>query len=282
MPRHHFISGLPRSGSTLLAALLRQNPAISAGISSPVATLFNAVSSSMGVWTETASLLSDAHRERILRGLFESYYADQPDKQVIVDTNRAWCSKMPVLKRLYPDSKVICCVRSLAWVMDSIERLTRKHPLTESKLFSDDAERATVYTRTEALGKYDRLMGYPWTALKEAFYGEYSHNLLLVDFDLLTSSPGRVMDLIYDFIGEPRFSHSFTNITFDEPAFDQELGLPGLHKVHTEVKPIQRQTVLPPDLFQRLDDMSFWRDLTGSRAHLIAATPTTPATPAAA
>ncbi|MGA8585530.1 MAG: sulfotransferase [Roseiarcus sp.] len=33
--RLHFISGLPRSGSTLLAALLRQNPRISAGMSSP-------------------------------------------------------------------------------------------------------------------------------------------------------------------------------------------------------------------------------------------------------
>ena len=29
--RLHFISGLPRSGSTLLAALLRQNPRFSAG-----------------------------------------------------------------------------------------------------------------------------------------------------------------------------------------------------------------------------------------------------------
>ena len=31
----HLISGLPRSGSTLLAALLRQNPRFEAGISGP-------------------------------------------------------------------------------------------------------------------------------------------------------------------------------------------------------------------------------------------------------
>ncbi|MBU0835751.1 MAG: sulfotransferase, partial [Gammaproteobacteria bacterium] len=31
MPAYHFISGLPRSGSTLLAALLRQNPRFHAG-----------------------------------------------------------------------------------------------------------------------------------------------------------------------------------------------------------------------------------------------------------
>ena len=39
----HFISGLPRSGSTLLAALLRQNPRFSAGMTSPVGSLFNAM-----------------------------------------------------------------------------------------------------------------------------------------------------------------------------------------------------------------------------------------------
>ena len=38
----HFISGLPRAGSTLLAALLRQNPRFHAGMTSPVGAIFNA------------------------------------------------------------------------------------------------------------------------------------------------------------------------------------------------------------------------------------------------
>ena len=38
----HFISGLPRSGSTLLAAILRQNPRFHAAMSSPVGSLFMA------------------------------------------------------------------------------------------------------------------------------------------------------------------------------------------------------------------------------------------------
>ncbi len=273
MPRYHFISGLPRSGSTLLAALLRQNPAVSAGISSPLGPLFHATRNAMGAWTETSSLLTDAHRERVLRGLFESYYADQDDKQLVIDTNRSWCARLPAIKRLFPDAKVICCVRSVAWVMDSIERLTREHPFTESKLFNNDSERSTVFTRVEALAQHDRLVGFPWAALKEAVYGEHASSLLLVDFDLLTSAPGKVMDLIYDFLGEPRFEHSFSGIAFDQQAFDQQLGLPGLHKVHPNVAPVRRPTLLPPDLFERLDAMSFWRDLKDSRANVIAATP---------
>lgn len=39
----HFTSGLPRSGSTLLAALLRQTPGFAAGMSGPLAGLFGAL-----------------------------------------------------------------------------------------------------------------------------------------------------------------------------------------------------------------------------------------------
>ena len=39
----HLISGLPRSGSTLLAALLRQNPAVHAGVTSPVFPMVGAM-----------------------------------------------------------------------------------------------------------------------------------------------------------------------------------------------------------------------------------------------
>jgi len=234
--------------------------------------LFHATRNAMGAWTETSVLLDDAQRERILRGLFDSYYADQQDKRVIVDTNRAWCARLPALKRLFPDAKVICCVRSVAWVMDSLERLGREQAFLESRLFNNDSERATVFTRVEALSQSDRFVGFAWSALKEAVYGEHADSLLLVDFDLLTAAPGKVLDLIYDFLGEPRFSHDVENIVFDAPAFDQNLGLPGLHRVRPQVAPVRRQTVLPPDLFARLDAMSFWRELGDSRANLISAT----------
>ena len=46
----HFIAGLPRSGSTLFSALLRQNPDFHADISSPVMGLVD------GVIAQTRSL----------------------------------------------------------------------------------------------------------------------------------------------------------------------------------------------------------------------------------
>ena len=64
----HFIAGLPRSGSTLLAAILRQNPQIEAGMSSPVGGIFTAVQGAIGRKNEAALFLSDEQKERMLQG----------------------------------------------------------------------------------------------------------------------------------------------------------------------------------------------------------------------
>ena len=74
----HFISGLPRSGSTLLAALLRQNPRFSAGMTSPVGSLFNAMLRETSQRNEAAVFIDDDLRQRLLRAVFEAYYAEIP------------------------------------------------------------------------------------------------------------------------------------------------------------------------------------------------------------
>ena len=141
----HFISGLPRSGSTLLAALLRQNPRFEAGMSGPLAGLFGALLGEMSARNEFSVFLDDTKRQRILHGLFDNFYADCT-AEVIFDTNRAWCGWMPALARLFPDAKVIACVRELPWVVDSIERLIQRNVFSPSSIFNYSSG-GTVYTR---------------------------------------------------------------------------------------------------------------------------------------
>jgi Holliday junction resolvasome RuvABC DNA-binding subunit len=46
----------------------------------------------------------------------------------------------------------------------------------------------------------------------------------------------------------------------DVTDFDERAGTPGLHTVHGAVKAQPRETVLPPDLFNRFVNDAFWRD----------------------
>lgn len=265
----HFISGLPRAGSTLLAALLRQNPRFHAGMTSPVGALFAGMLNQFSAGSEFGPVIELPQRQRLLRGLFENYYADQADKQVVFDTNRMWCGRMPAVKDLFPDAKVIACVRNVAWVMDSIERLYRANPYENTKLFGDDTERNSVYSRVETLAQRNRLVGFAWSALKEAYYGEHAQSLLLIDYDLLAQAPEKCLRLVYDFIGEPWFDHDFDNVQYDAPEFDQALGLSGLHKVRARVELKDRRTVLPPDLFEQYAALSFWQNGAASAANVI-------------
>ncbi|HEY9605732.1 MAG TPA: sulfotransferase [Allocoleopsis sp.] len=272
-PKIHFISGLPRSGSTLLAALLRQNPRFHASMSTPVGSLVNRMLEAMSEDNEFSVFISPEQKRAMISGIFSAYYQPQAEKAVIFDTNRLWCSKLSLIKELFPDAKVICCVRNLAWIMDSIERLVRKNSFDVSRLFNNPTERATVYTRTEALSQGGRLVGFAYNALKEAFYSEDSERLLLVDYDLLAQNPEKVLSLIYQFLEEEPFQHDFENVQYDEPEFDNRLNLKGLHKVRPKVELQQRQTILPPDLFIQFNGLSFWTTRSNSLANLIVAQP---------
>lgn len=268
-PKYHFISGLPRSGSTLLAALLLQNPRFHAGMTSPVGSLFRGMLNQLGAGSEFGGVVTKEQRRRLTRGIFDSFYADHADKGIIFDTNRMWCAHMPILMDQFPESKVIACVRNVAWVMDSLERRYRSNPYETTRLFNDDVERNTVYSRVETLAQANRLVGYPWTALKEAFYGEHASSLLIVDYDLLAKAPEKVMPLIYQFIDEPVFQHDFSNVNYDAPEFDAQLGLHGMHKVRNSVSYENRTSILPPDLFEKFAALSFWNDTSQSGANVI-------------
>ena len=63
----------------------------------------------------------------------------------------------------------------------------------------------------------------------------------------------------------------FRNVQYDAPAFDEALGVSGLHRVRPLVATETRRTVLPPDLFEKYAQLSFWRDGDGSAAHVIRA-----------
>jgi sulfotransferase len=269
--RVHFISGLPRSGSTLLAALLRQNPRFHAGMTSPVGALFSGMLNQFGAGSEFGPVLDRDTRRRMLRGLFDSYYMGQADKAVVFDTNRLWSARLPAVVDLFPEARVIACVRNVAWVMDSLERLYRADPYEQTKLYGSDIERNTVYSRLETLAQYNRLVGFAWSALKEAYYGAQAGSLLVVEYELLAQAPERVLKLIYEFLDEDWFEHDFCNVDYDAPAFDEALGISGLHRVRKKVAVEKRRTVLPPDLFEKYAQLSFWRSGDGSAAHVIRA-----------
>jgi sulfotransferase len=249
--RLHFISGLPRSGSTLLSAILRQNPAFHAGIESPVAGIFTAALRSMSL-SETSVFVTECHRERVLRSIVHSYYANLSEK-IVFDTNRNWCKDLAAISLVFPQSRVICCVRNTAWILDSIERLVQRNPLLMTKMFG---EAGNVYSRVDSLMK-SHLVGPSLNSTKQAWFGEHAQRLVAIPYDSLVSRPAETMQQLYELIDAEPFSHDFDHLEYEEREFDDRLGMPGLHRVAAKVEARQRETILPPDIFAQYD-REFW------------------------
>lgn len=265
MNQIHFISGLPRSGSTLLSGILKQNSRFHAGMSSPVASMINGCLEQMGAGSEFYSFFDENKRKTICRALIDAYYLDNP-KEIIFDTNRIWTARLHQLVELYDDFKVVCLVRDPAWIMDSFEKIHRKNPFDYSQMFAA-GNRATVYSRCESL--LNGPVGTSLTALKEAFYGEHSDRLLLIDYNILTKYPEKTHKLLYQFLEMEHYEHDFENVEFSHDEFDYSLGVKGLHTVRRKVEFKQRRSILPPDLFSKYSEMAFWKDSSGSEANII-------------
>ena len=254
--RLHFIAGLPRSGSTLIAAILRQNPAIHATMSSPVAEVVRAVLRATNDPQEFAMFVSDHQRKAMVRSVIDAYY-QSIGSPLVFDTNRTWCGMLGILAELFPAARVVCCVRSPAWIMDSTERFIQRDPFKSSRLFNYDLS-MTVYDRIQAMNR-GAYLGAALNSLRQAWFGEHANKLVVIRYDSLVGRPNEVMRGLYEVLGEPYYDHDFENVEYQEPEFDRFLGLPGFHTVIQKVEPRHRETCLPAELFQQ-NVRCFWDD----------------------
>jgi hypothetical protein len=67
--------------------------------------------------------------------IFSAYYHPPTAQEMIFNTNRLCGSKLPLILELFPETKIICCMRNIAWIMDSIELLIRRNAFDVSRLF---------------------------------------------------------------------------------------------------------------------------------------------------
>jgi sulfotransferase len=253
--KYHFITGLPRSGSTLLSSILKQNPRFHSSITDPLATLLKGVIETCQDGPGMKHEVPIPRRKNIATSIFEGYYKDV-DKEVIFNTNRAWTYVTHLLKEIYPESKIIICVRDIKWIIDSFELAHRRNPLS-TNTFSGGLG-GSVYSRADALMKDDGIIGFPYIGIKQAITGSEKKNLMIVEYDQLCKNPNGIMKALYNFIHEDFFEHDYNNVEASWDEYDSEIGV-DLHKVRKKVEHKTRETILPPDLIAKYSNMEVWR-----------------------
>lgn len=261
MKTYHFISGLPRSGSTLLCNILAQNPRFYVSATSGILDIMFGVRNSWDNLTEFKAHPDPIAKKRVLRGIMESYYGNRSEP-VIFDKSRGWVAYLEMAKNLWGDVKVLVPVRDIRDVLASFEKLWRKTsangqvPLEREKYF----EMQTAEGRANLALRNDQPVGLAYSRIKDALKRGHSDNLLFVQFENLTSSPKNTLEAIYDFLGEERFEHDFNEVKQVTWENDAVHGFAGLHDIRSKVEPMKPQwpTILG-DWAEPLKSLNFWQ-----------------------
>jgi len=156
---------MPRSGSTLLAAILKQNPEFHAEMTSPVAMLFRAMEQATAPCEETSVFITQGTRMALLQSVFDIYYRSV-GRPVVFDMSRVWCTRLPLLVKLFPQAKFLVCVREIGWIIDSFEQLYRKNYMVPSAIYGWD-NKGTVYSR--AMGLQQGQVGFYYKCSSRSF-----------------------------------------------------------------------------------------------------------------
>ncbi len=233
----HFLSGLPRSGSTVLAAILNQNPKVHVSTTSGLGAALDSLATT---WHKEPLLeKNDPQRKKLanaMRGLINGYYEQQTSKPIVIDKARNW--PIPTIlgamsEVLGHKPKIIATVRSVPDCMASFVRVAKPDNLDDFIATSSlVAHLKSSYQVLEAGYKYD----------KSCF--------LIVEYEDLLANPKKQLQRIHKFLGLEDFKYNLNKIdgsTVKED--DEELhGVSGLHDIKPKLERQHNQS--PKDVLK--------------------------------
>ena len=266
---YYFMSGLPRSGSTLLSSLLNQNPRFYSGPSSPVVPTMIALEQSLANDELYLAYPKQPQAAKIISSVLENWYGDV-DKPVIFDKNRSWVNRLHYIPGYFGiEPKVLYPVRNIDEILTSFISMHRRNPYTgQGRLpypdemmvknnipLSDD-------NRCETLCSPAGILGASYNGLKQVYSEGRQKQVHIIEYDDLVNNPEETMRKIYDFLGEEYFEHNFEKI--ENIHRERDLEVYGLADMH-EVKPTLTKTslkpedVLSPNILEKCRGAEFWR-----------------------
>ncbi|MCI5108706.1 MAG: sulfotransferase [Candidatus Pacebacteria bacterium] len=259
---YYFISGFPRSGSTLLANILAQNPRFHATATSGIMDIMFGVRNQWDKLIEFQASPNDSAKLRVLRGILDNYYADI-DKPVVFDKSRGWLSLLEMAEHvLGHKAKVLVPVRDLRDVLASFEKLWRKNSVdTQISQESDFYfQFQTVQGRSDVWMKQDQPVGLAYRRVTDAIQRGFRDRMFLVDFDDMTRDPEGTFKQIYQFLGEEPFEHDFNNVEQVTWENDALHGFKDLHKIKSKVEPMEPQWPKVLGGFaDKYKELNFWK-----------------------
>ena len=238
----HFISGPPRSCSTLLCNVLAQNPRFHSTASSGLVDLIYPARKNLSDLGEFKSMNPKDAENMFLdwaRGGIVNAFNSLTDRPVVFDKGRSWIGYLDLLFQLFPQAKVVVPLRDIRGVLTSMEKIHRKHPA----YFEAEEHPATQFTTVEKRVNSwlsSPKVGIAIERLHEAS-NRFKDKLCFVHAEELTEFPKQAMKKLYMYLGEEYFEHDFNNVEQYTKEHDGVWWPHGDHSIRTAIKPLKKE-----------------------------------------
>lgn len=237
----HFVSGLPRAGSTLLMNLLAQHPQVHATATSGLHEI-GYIARQFSATEEFKTILNPKHGETLfydyVKGGCENAFNRLTDRPVVADKCRSWIGHLDMLFAIWPDAKVLVPVRDMRGILSSFEKKWRKHPFPFTAIEKQTPQNwTTVEKRAQGWLNMPPL-GIAVERLSDAVK-RYKDKLHFVHFEMLTENPKQTMQDIWEYLQIKGPKHNFNDV--QQYTTEHELGWPyGDHVIRNTVAPVPK------------------------------------------
>lgn len=252
----HFLSGLPRSGSTVLESLLNQNTAVYVTPTSPLLHLLNKNQEEYNVCSEVIANPFPDMLTNISRGMIEGMWAHRLEN-IIIDKHRGWGKNMPATTLVFGrEIKMIATVRDIPSIMASWLTLIRNQP--------NNFIRQTVIQKgfepTDENMMAEMWFGHVLDCVESLAMARKtaSNRMLEINYDKFVQDPKLHIQKIESFLELPSFDYDFLNIENNNINNDIEaFGFHDMHKIRPQIKKIAQdpRILLGESLYNRFVDL---------------------------
>ena len=228
-----FLVGLPRSGNTLFASIMNQNPEIAA---TPNSITLEIMKDLFLLKNTDVFLNYPDHRslDNVLDSVYDTYYKDWPQRIIIdrgpVITKGNFALMQKHFKRPF---KCIVLLRNLIDVLASYMQWYTENPDAFPNRYgckNDDEKLSMIMNKDGAVAK-------DLEAIKNAYnYPDICH---FVKYDDLVTEPEKEFRKIYQFLDEPYFNHVFQDlkqVKVNDMGYDDKIVGKNMHTIRTVVR----------------------------------------------
>lgn len=211
MKAFHVLAGLPRAGTTLLENILNQNSAIYASSTSHLPLVLASMTS---VHTRSSEIKASSINDRddtferlraAMRGYCEGWYRG---RKIVFDKSRVWNHHADLLRWIWPDAKILLCVRDLRHIFASVER---RHAETAVFDVAENVLEKTAFHRADSMFAPEGIIGQPLNGIEDLMRRRPG-NVKLIRYEDLVSDPREMLQSVYEFVELDAFDHDFENI----------------------------------------------------------------------